>query len=109
MRSRSSVVLSLPVIIFACLVLATNARAQDSVVFQLEDATSHSFFQAFVDRQQAPPKAATPRAGQQIALHALTFGSVRTSSSALLPLVISEPQREITPGQCFGNGAQAAP
>ena len=109
MRSRSSVALSLPVLLFTCLVLATNARAQDSVVFQMEVAASHSLFQVLVDRQQLPFKTAVAKAGLQVAvLSSAGFGG--RAGGTNLPLVpASELRQEITPGQCFGNGAQAAP
>ncbi|WP_263381714.1 hypothetical protein [Granulicella arctica] len=115
MSTRRSVALSLPVFLFACLILAANVRAQDAVTFQFDEASSHPFV---VLRFELEPKAgdgltqarrvSTTQKNYRLTPFDISNPVLQASdSSSLVPA--TELARQVTAAQCFGVGAQAAP
>lgn len=127
---------SFPVVLFACLLLTTCARAQNDVFLGVPDASaSVRIIQILLDQQQVPLASTTPCTtnlhSKQVVdtyltrawLHSLLVSKADPGSPAqfvsevetwprsprLSPLPTPTLQRQVTPGQFFGNGTQAAP
>ena len=116
MSTRRSVALSLPVFLFACLILAANVRAQDTVTFQFDEAGSNPFVVLRFDLEpegdrltQARRDSVTIQKSGQLTTFDFANRGLGADASSSISTGSLEPARQMTPAQFFGVGAQAAP